>query len=54
MKLSAEISLGYKEQRFKLFIQTLFPSLAPAIAKRSDPGVYPQIIDISFDDRKLN
>ena len=42
-----------REQRFKLFIQTLFPSLAPAIAKRSDPGVYPQIIDISFDDPKI-
>lgn len=42
-----------KEQHFKLFIQTLFPSLAPAIAKRSDPGVYPQIIDISFNDPKI-
>ncbi len=42
-----------KEQRLKLFIQAFFPSLAPVIAKRSDPGVYPQIIDISFDDPKI-
>lgn len=42
-----------KEQKFKLFVQALFPSLAPAIAKRSDPGVYPQIIDISFDEQKI-
>src|SRR3989344_7527155 len=42
-----------KEQHFKLFIQALFPSLAPVITKRSDPEVYPQIIDISFDDPKI-
>lgn len=42
-----------KEPRFKLFVQTMFPSLAPAIIKRSDPGAYPQIVDISFGDGRL-
>ncbi|MBI4993644.1 hypothetical protein HZC33_01645 [Candidatus Wolfebacteria bacterium] len=43
-----------KEPRLKLFIQTMFPSLAPAIIKRSDPGVYPQIVDVSFGENRLN
>lgn len=42
-----------KEPRLKLFIQTMFPSLAPAIIKRSDPGAYPQIVDVSFGDHRL-
>jgi signal transduction histidine kinase len=39
-----------KEPRFKLLSQILFPSLAPSIAKRSEAGAYPQIIDVSFRD----
>lgn len=42
-----------KEPRFKMFIQTMFPSLAPAIIKRSNPGAYPQVVDISFGDSHL-
>ncbi len=33
----------------KLLSQVLFPSLAPVIIKRSDPGTYPQIVDIVFE-----
>lgn len=33
---------------FKLLVQTVFSSLAPAVGKKSAPGEYPQLIDISF------
>ncbi len=39
-----------KESRFKLLSQILFPSLAPSITKRSEVGVYPQIVDVSFKE----
>lgn len=39
-----------KEPRFKLLSQIFFPSLAPSITKRSEAGVYPQVIDISFKE----
>lgn len=32
----------------KLLAQVVFPSLAPTVVKRSEPGVYPQVVDISF------
>ncbi len=41
-----------KEPRFKAIIQAFFPSLAPAVIKRSESGVYPQTIDISLDSPK--
>lgn len=42
-----------REPRFKLLSQAIFPSLAPLVVRRSEPGVYPQIIDISFDEPKI-
>jgi len=38
---------------FKYLVQTIFPSLAPSINKKSAPGAYPQLIDISFIDSSL-
>jgi len=31
-----------------LLVQTLFPSLAPAVVSRSEPNVFPQVADVSF------
>lgn len=31
-------------------VQVIYPSLAPSIATRSKAGVYPQIVDLSFED----
>ncbi len=33
-----------------LLVQTLFPSLAPAVVSRSEPNVFPQVADVSFAD----
>ncbi|OGY62969.1 MAG: hypothetical protein A2745_01195 [Candidatus Harrisonbacteria bacterium RIFCSPHIGHO2_01_FULL_44_13] len=43
-----------KEPRLKLLVQTFFPSLAPAVVRRSEAGVYPQVIDLSFDQPVLD
>ncbi|MCK9187262.1 MAG: ATP-binding protein [Candidatus Colwellbacteria bacterium] len=37
----------------KAVIQTIFPSLAPAVIKKSLPGEYPQLMDISFLEPNL-
>ncbi len=42
-----------REIRFKLLSQAIFPSLAPLVIRRSEPGIYPQIIDISFDEPQI-
>ncbi len=39
--------------KFKALSQVFFPSLAPSVSRKSEPGVYPQIIDISFSDPRL-
>lgn len=41
------------EPLFRIFIQTLFPSLAPIVAKHTEAGEYPQIIDLSFSEPKM-
>ena len=41
------------EPLFKVFVQTLFPSLAPIVAKHSAIGEYPQEIDLSFNEPKM-
>lgn len=38
------------KSELKMLAQVIFPSLAPAVVKRSEPGVYPQIVDVSFVD----
>ena len=35
-------------------VQVIFPSLAPLVVSRTKVGVYPQIIDLSFDDPRLD
>lgn len=35
---------------FRRMAQTMFPSLAPMVIPRSEPGAYPQISDLSFDN----
>lgn len=42
-----------KDQRYKLICQALFPSLAAVMIKRSDPGSYPQVVDVSIDAPKM-
>ncbi len=42
-----------QEKKFKLLSQIIFPSLAPTVVRRSEPGVYPQIVDVSFDEPKI-
>ncbi|MBI2010853.1 MAG: hypothetical protein HYS89_01310, partial [Candidatus Colwellbacteria bacterium] len=43
------------DPEFRLLAQTVFPSLAPAVIRRSEPGRYPQVFDLSFaePDREL-
>jgi signal transduction histidine kinase len=50
VKLSAAMA---NDPKYKILAQVVFSSLAPVVIKRSDPGVYPQIIDVSFDDPHL-
>ncbi|MBI2594676.1 MAG: PAS domain S-box protein, partial [Candidatus Colwellbacteria bacterium] len=36
-----------QELPFRLLTQTIFPSLAPLVVSRSEPGASPQIVDLS-------
>jgi len=38
---------------FKILVQTIFPSLAPSVIKKSPAGEYPQLMDVSFPDPTL-
>lgn len=39
---------------FSILTQVVFSSLAPMVVKRSDPGAYPQVADISFENPLLD
>lgn len=41
------------EEKYTILVQTLFPSLAPAVTNESDPGVFPQISEIKFPEPLL-
>lgn len=41
------------ELKYRALVQTLFPSLAPAVVNKSDPGIYPQVAEISFTEPEL-
>lgn len=41
------------EAQFRVLTQVMFPSLAPAVVRHSEAGVYPQIVDISFGQQEL-
>jgi signal transduction histidine kinase len=51
IKLSAAMA---SDPKLKVLAQVVFSSLAPTVIKRSDPGVYPQVIDVAFDEPKLD
>lgn len=42
-----------KDKELKLLTQIIYPSLAPTVARRSEQGVYPQMMDMSFDEPRL-
>ena len=42
-----------RKVEFKTLTQVIFPSLAPLVVRRSEQGVYPQVIDLSFNDPAL-
>lgn len=37
-----------KDPRFTVFAQVLYPSIAPVVVRRTEGGVYPQIVDMIF------
>lgn len=39
--------------KYTLLIQTLFPSLAPVVNKKTEAGAYPQVVDITFPEQNL-
>lgn len=39
--------------RYRVLLTVLFPALAPALVERSEPGSYPQVVDISLDEPAL-
>jgi signal transduction histidine kinase len=43
-----------EREGWKLFAQVIYPTLAPTVLSRSKQGVYPQIMDISFEDPELD
>ena len=49
MRLDASQS---SDVHLRMLIQVVFSSLAPVVITRSEPGVYPQVTDVSFDDVK--
>ena len=42
-----------KEQKFRLLVQVIFPSLAPVVVRRSETGGYPQVVDLSIDNPQI-
>jgi len=42
-----------KSEEYKILTQVVYPSLAPAVVRRSEQGAYPQVIDISFEDPRI-
>lgn len=43
-----------ERQDLQRFIQVVYPSLAPTVVNRSKEGVYPQVVDVSFEDPQLD
>ena len=41
------------DPKWKVLTQIFFPSLAPTIKRKSEPGVFPQVIDIAFSEPRL-
>ena len=49
-KLSPE---SIKNLKLEILAKTVFQSLAPLVVRQSPEGVYPQVVDISFDNPRL-
>ncbi len=41
------------EPHFKLLAQVVFPSLAPLMIQRSEPGKFPQVAELSFEELQI-
>ena len=41
------------EKKYSFLTQVIFPSLAPSVVERSVLGVFPQVVDLSFEEPKL-
>jgi len=50
-KLTTEMA---SDPELKVLAQTIFPTLAPTVVRGSEPGVFPQVVDISFDEPRLD
>lgn len=48
-----KIREGGSTARFRILLTLLFPALAQMIVRRSEPGAYPQVVDISFEEPPL-
>lgn len=49
-----EFTPAYAQQKeWRRLTQVMFPSLAPVVAARSEAGVFPQVVDISFEEPTL-
>lgn len=42
-----------REPKIRFLVQIIFPSLAPSVVLHSDPGAYPQMADMHFDEVHL-
>lgn len=58
--IKAEAILGHRirpqdaeREDLQRFIQVIYPSLAPAVMPRSREGIYPQVVDVSFENPAL-
>lgn len=54
--LGQAFTLKIKEQmrsHYRILLTILFPALAPVVIRRTEPGVYPQIADFSFEEPPL-
>ena len=49
-KLSPE---SIKNPKLEILAKTVFQSLAPLVVRQSPEGIYPQVVDISFDNPRL-
>ncbi len=44
-----QVKQGVRSE-YKLLLSILFPALAPLLVRQTEPGVYPQIFDFTFND----
>ena len=42
-----------KDPKFALLTQILYPSIAPLVVRRTEGGVYPQVVDMSFTNPSI-